>query len=194
VPIIEGVVEEFGNSKSGKPKIKISGGWYHLGNTVMHDVTFGDRVSVEWEGWSSSDNSSIRLKMIQGWAMVASSDGKHGVPAGAGEKAPPPKQEPSAKATPPADTDYARQATVTQGGQPAANTPKNQPKAYEDLPRDSLEGRPLHDADQLRLISNVLAALVNTGVVKTRTEAVKWIFALGCGLRGVQFLESEIPF
>lgn len=193
MPIIEGVVEEFGTSSAGKPKVKISGGWYNLGNTLMDGVTFGDRISVEWESWSPPDNPKIRLKMVQGWGMVASSDGaKHGVPAGTGEKAPTAKPEPAASH--PAMAEYARQAEVKQGGVPASNPPKVQATSYSDLPREALDGRPLHDADQLRLISNVLAALVNTGVVTTRTEAVKWIFALGCGVRGVRFLEEEIPF
>lgn len=225
MPIIEGEVQGFEESKGGKPKIKIAGGWYYLGNTVM-DVAYGDRVSIEWTSWSPPDNAAIKLRMIQGWGLVnksappvqpASPPVAQPTPQPAPQPAAPPQPQPSPPVAPPVTHHYpapppeapqstqaspeaqryAEQAAYRGGNTPAANLQPQKTKglrAYEDLPREGIEGDPIHDADQLRLISNVMASLVNVGQVKTRGEACRWIFALSCAVRGIRFAESEIPF
>lgn len=167
---VTGTVQE----RDGDKKLKLDDGkWYYMGNTRMDGVGPGARITLDWEEWSPQDNQSFKLKMIQAWGFVPA----------AAPTPPPPSPE---------TREYARQATTHQGGQPAAQPYAAPPaESYDNVP--ARNGAALHDQDQLRLISNVLAALVQSGRISSRGDIGPWFHAISCAVRGVKYLESEVP-
>jgi hypothetical protein len=65
-PVIEGRVEEIGQTQKGSRKLKIGGEWYFEGRTNTSDVLVGDMLQVEYNTFGEHNN----LRGIQGWNKV----------------------------------------------------------------------------------------------------------------------------
>jgi len=159
----EGVVEEFGFSNNHKPKVKISGQWYYLGNTRLDGVAAGDTLSFEWVSFKAEGMRSA-IRSLQSWGHVARSA--------------PPKAPSAPPSTPP--------PSIPPSPGPVPSSAAQTPSPI------SLEGQPLYNEGELRLISNFMAAVAPK--IEKPAQVSEWFRAIGCAVRGVEFFEEEIPF
>jgi hypothetical protein len=152
----EGEVQEFGTSSSGSTKIKISGQWFYSGNVDTAGIAFGDRISVEWKEFSPPPRAGDRRPPVR--LKMIQSWGK--LPA----LAPQTSQGP-------------QRVNPAMSGN-ASNAPPPQ------QPTQAQTGG-IMDADYIRLISNVMAALATGGKIETPKDVGPWYAALHAAVMGV---------
>jgi hypothetical protein len=170
--IHEGEVQEFGTSPSGSTKIKIAGQWFYSGNVDTAGIAFGDRVSIEWKEFSPPPRAGHRGPPVR--LKMIQSWGK--LPALA-----PQTSQGLQRVNPNAAT------MATQMGQ-------------QEPTRAQLQGPSVMDADYIRLISNVLAALATSGKIETPNDIRLWYAALHGAVMGVgemgptEDFDDKIPY
>lgn len=158
--IHEGEVQEFGTSGSGTTKIKIGGQWFYSGNVDTSGIAFGDRISIEWKPFTpqakpGSNRPPPTLKMIQNWGKLAQ------LAAPIGDRGP-------QRVNPAALPKHLQHSPQTPG------------QLQQPTP-EQLYGKPqgsIMDADYIRLISNVMAALVGANKIETPADIRLWYGAL----------------
>jgi hypothetical protein len=178
VTVSEGVVEEFGESQKRKPKVKIGGQWYFLGNTRLDGVATGDKLSFEWSTFKT-DDMRYPIKVLEGWGFVAKQEAR---------SAPPPP--------PPGYPPQQGGGGNWQAGYPQAppppGYPQQQPAYVPASPPAQPPPTPAYDSDQLRLISNFMAAVAPK--LDRPAQVGEWFRAISCAVRGQEYFEERVPY
>jgi hypothetical protein len=141
---MQGVIQSMEYSKKGAPKFQINGSWYYAGRCKVDGLHVG--AAIEFESKPFGDRGT--LNGMEWWKPA------QGQPANGA-----------------AQTEYARQATVTQGGKPAGN------------PQDRVSPMvTITEVDVLRSVSNIVGSACQAGTVKSPEELEKWFVAAWAGL------------
>jgi hypothetical protein len=145
---MQGVVQATEFTKKGAKKFQISGQWYYAGRCKVDGLDVGSEVEFNFAEFGE-DQGRGRLKGLEWWKPIPKGQAANGA----------------------SQAEYARQATVKQGGRPAGN------------PQDRVSTVvTITDVDVLRSVSNIVGSACAAGTVKSPEELEKWFVAAWAGL------------